>query len=113
MSDVAEAVLGDIQSPDQRLQPEAKRRDDGSWLIDGLYDIDALKDKLGGSISFEPEHGREYQTLAGFIVTQLAHVPSEGEFFDWHGCRFEIIDMDRHRVDKILVTPAPAGAEAA
>ena len=46
-------------------------------------------------------------------MTQLAHVPSEGEFFDWHGCRFEIIDMDRHRVDKILVTPAPAGAAAA
>ena len=112
MSDVAEAVLGDIQSPDQRLQPEAKKRDDGSWLIDGLYDIDALTDTLGG-ISFTQEQGREYQTLAGFIVNQLAHVPTEGEWFEWQGCRFEIIDMDRHRVDKILVTRSPAAAEAA
>jgi putative hemolysin len=112
MSDVAEAVLGDIQSPDQRLQPEAKQRDDGSWLIDGLYDIEALADKLEG-ISFAADHGRDYQTLAGFVVSRLAHVPAEGEWFEWQGCRFEIIDMDRHRVDKILVTPARSTVQAA
>jgi len=104
MSDVAEAVLGDIPSLDQRLQPDAKRREDGSWLIDGLYDVSDLAEKVA-SLELPEEAGRDYQTVAGFVVSQLAHVPAEGEVFDWRGWRFEIIDMDRHRVDKVLVIP--------
>lgn len=104
LSDVAEAVLGDFPSQHERLAPGAKRRDDGSWLIDGLYEIDDLEETLEG-LTFPHEPGREFQTLAGFVVTQLAHVPSEGEHFEWQGWRFEIIDMDRHRVDKVLVSP--------
>lgn len=103
MSDVAQAVLGDIPTLDERLQPSAKKREDGSWLIDGLYDIESAEEELEG-VEFPEEAGRDYQTLAGFVVSQLSHVPTEGEFFDWKGWRFEIIDMDRHRVDKILVT---------
>ncbi len=106
MSDVAQAVLGDIPTLDQRLQPSAKKREDGTWLIDGLYDIESAAEELEG-LEFPEEAGRDYQTLAGFVVSQLSHVPSEGEFFDWQGWRFEIIDMDRHRVDKILVTKLP------
>jgi putative hemolysin len=109
LSDVAQAVLGDFPSQYERLMPEAKQRDDGSWLIDGLFDIEDLQDKLDG-ITFPQETGREYQTLAGFVVTQLAHVPSEGESFDWQGWRFEIIDMDHHRVDKILVMRPQVGS---
>jgi putative hemolysin len=110
MSDVAEAVLGDIPSLDQRLQPEAKRREDGSWLIDGLYDVSDLAEKVD-SLELPEEAGRDYQTVAGFVVSQLAHVPAEGEIFEWKGWRFEIIDMDRHRVDKVLAVP-PGGWQA-
>lgn len=111
MSDVAEAVLGDITSPDVRLQPMAKERDDGTWLIDGLFDISELEDKLPG-FELPEEAGHDYQTVAGFVVSQLAHVPAEGETFLWNGWKFEIIDMDRHRVDKVLVLPPPADAGA-
>ncbi|MGI8601677.1 MAG: hemolysin family protein [Verrucomicrobiales bacterium] len=104
LSDVAQAVLGDFPSQHERLLPEARQRDDGSWLIDGLYDIDELAEQLTG-VTFPHEPGRDYQTLAGFVVTHLAHVPTEAEWFDWQGWRFEIIDMDHHRVDKVLVTP--------
>ncbi len=104
MSDVAEAVLGDIPSLDQRLQPEAKCREDGTWLIDGLYDVEDLTERLA-SLQLPEEAGRDYQTVAGFVVSQLAHVPAEGEIFEWKGWRFEIIDMDRHRVDKVLAIP--------
>lgn len=111
MSDVAEAVLGDIPSLDQRLQPEAKQRDDGSWLIDGLYDVGDLAEKME-SLELPEGAGRDYQTVAGFVVSQLAHVPAEGEIFEWKGWRFEIIDMDRHRVDKVLVMSLDQGGEA-
>jgi putative hemolysin len=111
MSDVAEAVLGDIPSLDQRLQPEAKQRDDGSWLIDGLYDVGDLAEKME-SLELPEGAGRDYQTVAGFVVSQLAHVPAEGEIFEWKGWRFEIIDMDRHRVDKVLVISLDQGGAA-
>jgi putative hemolysin len=111
MSDVAEAVLGDIPSLDQRLQPEAKRREDGSWLIDGLFDVGDLAAKME-SLELPEEAGRDYQTVAGFVVSQLAHVPAEGEIFEWRGWRFEIIDMDRHRVDKVLAIPWKKAAGA-
>ena len=111
MSDVAEAVLGDIPSLDQRLQPEAKQRDDGSWLIDGLYDVGDLAEKME-SLELPEGAGRDYQTVAGFVVSQLAHVPAEGEIFEWKGWRFEIIDMDRHRVDKVLVILLNQGGAA-
>jgi putative hemolysin len=111
MSDVAEAVLGDIPSLDQRLQPEAKQREDGSWLIDGLYDVGDLAEKME-SLELPEGAGRDYQTVAGFVVSQLAHVPAEGEIFEWKGWRFEIIDMDRHRVDKVLVMALEQGVAA-
>jgi len=57
------------------------------------------------SLELPEEAGRDYQTVAGFVVSQLAHVPAEGEIFEWKGWRFEIIDMDRHRVDKVLAIP--------
>ncbi|MFN0125576.1 MAG: hemolysin family protein [Verrucomicrobiales bacterium] len=111
MSDVAEAVLGDIPSLDQRLQPEAKRREDGTWLIDGLYDVGDLAEKVD-TLELPEEAGRDYQTVAGFVVSQLARVPTEGEIFEWKGWRFEIIDMDRHRVDKVLASPPDVVAAA-
>ena len=61
------------------------------------------------------EDEADFQTVGGFVVTRLGRIPSAGDYFDWAGWRFEVVDMDRHRVDKILVakTPPPAAVQKA
>jgi putative hemolysin len=104
LHDVMEAIMGDFPSQDQRLQPAARCREDGTWLIDALMDFDDVQ-RLLPAFRLPPEDKRDYQTLAGFIVKSLGRVPKEGETLDVSGHVFEIIDMDRHRVDKVLVIP--------
>jgi putative hemolysin len=95
--------------------PEADivRREDGSWLVDGKVLSEELKALLGVTLlPFEEE--RVYQTLGGLVMACLGRIPSAGEHFEWGGFRFEVVDMDGHRVDKVLIkaveTPPPAGA---
>jgi putative hemolysin len=109
LHDVMEAVMGDFPSQDQRLQPEARHREDGTWLIDALIDFEEVQ-RLLPQFLIPPEEPRDYQTLAGFIVRSFGRVPKEGETLEVSGHVFEIIDMDRHRVDKVLVIP-PGVAE--
>ncbi|MDB6169650.1 MAG: hypothetical protein JWM88_2514 [Verrucomicrobia bacterium] len=111
--DVLEAIVGDLPSQGQRNQPEAKRRDDGSWLIDATLSIGELKQILALELDLPHEEEAEFQTLGGFVVTQFGRIPSAGEHFDWNGWRFEVVDMDRRRVDKVLVSKLAAPAEAA
>jgi putative hemolysin len=108
--DVLEAIVGDLPERGQRNQPEAKRRDDGSWLIDATLATSELKTLLGLTIELPHEDAAEFQTLGGFVVTQFGRIPSAGEHFDWAGWRFEVVDMDRRRVDKVLVAKAPPPA---
>ena len=103
-NDVMEAIVGDFPSLEERLKPVAKRRDDGSWLIDAMIEIPQLEKALPG-LTFGDEESKDYQTLAGFVVKYLGRVPKEGETFESQGYIFEILDMDRHRVDKVLVVP--------
>ena len=109
LNDVMEGVVGDFPSPEARLRPQAKRRDDGSWLIDAMIEIEKLEKIL--PLTFGDEESKDYQTLAGFVVKHLGRVPKEGETFESQGYVFEILDMDRHRVDKVLVMPARDGGE--
>ncbi len=105
--DVLEAIVGDLPDPQRRAQPEAKRREDGSWLIDATLAIGEVKQLL--KTKMLPGEGQaEFQTLGGFIVTQFGRIPAAGDYFDWNGWRFEVVDMDRHRVDKVLLARAPA-----
>jgi len=108
--DVLEAIVGDLPSLGQRNQPEAKRREDGSWLIDATLATSELKTLIGITAELPHEDEAEFQTLGGFVVTQFGRIPSAGDYFDWGGWRLEVIDMDRRRVDKVLVakTPPPA-----
>lgn len=106
LHDVMEAVIGDLPSQDERARPSALKREDGSWLIDAMIDVDSLQG-IFPKINFGKEQSRGYQTLAGFVVKQLGHLPKEGETFEAGGYIFEILDMDRHRVDKLLVMPVP------
>lgn len=104
LNDVMEAVVGEFPSQGERAKPEAKKRDDGSWLIDAMIDLEAVERALPG-FKFAGAAYSEYQTLAGFVVKSLGHVPKEGETFEAQGYLFEVLDMDRHRVDKVLVMP--------
>jgi putative hemolysin len=95
MNDLVEAVMGDIDEPDY------VQRDDGSWLIDGLMPVEEVKDLL--DIKAMPDES-DYQTLGGFVIYQLGRVPQAADRFEWQGLWFEVIDMDGHRVDKVLVS---------
>jgi len=112
LNDVMEAIVGDFPSQDERSRPGALRRDDGSWLIDAMIEIEHVERALP---DFHAGHGaeRDFQTLAGFVVKRLGHVPREGETFEAQGYVFEVLDMDRHRVDKVLVMPLPPGGAQA
>jgi putative hemolysin len=107
--DVLEALVGDM--PERRLdeEPAIVRRGDGSLLMDGMLAIDEVK--LALDLDRLPEE-ESYHTLAGFILAQLGRIPAEGEAVAWGGWRFEIVDMDGRRIDKVLVH-GPAGREAA
>ncbi|MBL9189789.1 MAG: HlyC/CorC family transporter [Opitutaceae bacterium] len=112
LHDIMEAIVGDLPSPSDRLKPKAVRRDDGSWLVDGRLDAAEFE----STVTDFPLHqgpARDYQTFAGFVVKHLGHVPAEGESFIHHGYRVEVIDIDGHRVDKVLLVVRknpPAGA---
>jgi putative hemolysin len=105
LNDVMEAVVGEFPTQGERAKPEARKRDDGSWLIDAMIDLEAVEKALPG-FKFGVDAYTEYQTLAGFVVKTLGHVPKEGETFEAQGYVFEVLDMDRHRVDKVLVLPS-------
>jgi putative hemolysin len=112
--DVLEAIVGDLPAHGHGPSdaPAAKRREDGSWLIDAtlsagevktLLDLDALPN----------EDTADFQTLGGFVMTYFGRIPEAGDRFEHAGWRFEVVDMDRHRVDKVLVTKAGARQTAA
>jgi putative hemolysin len=106
--DVLEAIVGDLPTPGDRAQPEAKQREDGSWLIDATLPIGELKTLLSLHAPLPHEGHADYQTVGGLMVTELARIPAAGDYFDWAGWRFEVVDMDKRRVDKVLVGRAPA-----
>lgn len=104
LGDIMEALVGTISSADQPDESEAVQREDGTWLFDGTVPIDELKGYLDLK-SLPGEQEGHYQTLAGFVMTQLGRIPSPGDRFEWAGLQFEVVDMDGRRIDKILVTP--------
>jgi len=104
LHDIMEAIIGELPVADERLKPTAKCRDDGSWLVDGMLDAETFE-RLVPGFKLHPETERDYQTFAGFIVKQLGRIPHEGESFAHQGYTVEVIDMDGHRVDKVLLLP--------
>jgi putative hemolysin len=104
--DVMEAIVGDLPERGDRAQPEAKKREDGSWLIDATLPTGELKALLALDGPLPNEGAADYQTVGGFIVTQLGRIPAAADYFEWQGWRFEVVDMDGRRVDKVLVARA-------
>ncbi|WP_415909040.1 hemolysin family protein [Oleiharenicola sp. Vm1] len=110
--DILEAIVGDLPDQLRRAQPEAKRREDGSWLVDATLAIPNVKELLKLR-ELPGEDTADFQTLGGFVVTQLGRIPAAGDYFDWNGWRFEVMDMDRQRVDKVLLARTPASTATA
>lgn len=104
LNDVMEMIIGDIPSSDEPEEADAIQREDGSWLLDGMLPIDELKELFDLDTLPGEERGN-YQTLGGFIITQLGHIPKSSDHFVWKNFRFEVMDMDGNRVDKVLVIP--------
>jgi putative hemolysin len=100
-TDILVAIAGDLpEHPDD--MPYALQRDDGSWLLDGQMPVHDVERTLAVRGLSAYEH--EYTTLAGFVLFQLGHIPVPGERFDWGSWRFEVVDLDGRRIDKVLAT---------
>jgi putative hemolysin len=107
LTDVLEALVGDVSDADERTEAPFVRREDGSWLVDGLLAADELKERVGLG-ELPREEAADYQTVGGMVMATLGRVPSSGDRFEWEGYSFEVVDMDGRRVDKVLVTPTRA-----
>ncbi len=103
-TDILESIVGDLPAIDEPEEPEAIQREDGSWLLDGMVPIDRLKKLLDIEALPDEELG-DYQTVGGFIIYRMESIPTAGEWFECDNFRFEVVDMDGRRVDKVLVTP--------
>ncbi|MBI3367483.1 MAG: HlyC/CorC family transporter [Burkholderiales bacterium] len=99
--DVLEAITGEFSTPSAD-DAWAVRRSDGSWLLDGLIPVPELKDRLEIKALPEEERGR-YNTLAGMVMLLLGRLPRTADVVEWDGWRFEVVDLDGKRVDKVLV----------
>ena len=99
-ANILTAIAGELPEAAREEAPEAVQRDDKSWLVDGSMSIDDVERLLGvGNM----RSGDDYTTLAGFVLAQLGHLPTTGENFRWRGLRFEVVDMDGRRIDKLLI----------
>ena len=107
LTDVLEAIIGEMPMPGELDEPGIVLREDGSWLLDGLLPVDEFMELLGVSEMPDLDRGY-YQTLSGFVMNSLERIPTAGDHFEWNDLRFEVMDMDGKRVDKVLVVPLTA-----
>lgn len=103
--DVLEAIVGDMPQAGPSNAPVTRKREDGSWLVDATLPIGDVKEML--NLKELPSADAEYQTLGGLVVTEIGRIPQAGDHFDWAGYRFAVAEMDRRRVDKVLVSRQP------
>jgi putative hemolysin len=111
LNDLMEGIVGDLPSVDDEVEPLVVTREDGSWLVDAGLDLDAFTELIDRDIFGIDQEG-PYHTLAGFVMHVLERIPREADHFEWQGYRFEVVDMDGKRVDKLLVCPAVSTAAA-
>jgi putative hemolysin len=107
-ADILEAIVGAFRTEEGPAELMAVRRDDGSLLVSGAMPIDELADLIG--LPLPPE--RSYHTVAGFALEGFRHIPRIGESFTAGSWRFEVLDLDGRRVDKLLVAKQAAPRRA-
>lgn len=105
LTDLLEAIVGDLPGLDTREQPASIHLEDGSWLIDGRLPIDKLQLLL--DLEDLPEKEANYTTVSGLFMAHLGRIPLVGDKFEWQQLNFEVVEMDGQRVDKVMITPTP------
>ena len=110
LNDLVESLLGHMSRAGEDTEPLVVKRADGSYLLDGALPIGELKDLM--EVDELPHERRTtFNTLAGFVMTHLGRVPHTGDAFAISRFRFEVVDMDRHRIDKVLLSFKPRSGE--
>jgi putative hemolysin len=118
VTDLLEALVGSLPADATEAASVFVARADGSWLVDGSASMDEAATRLTLP-DLPSEEAGTYHTIGGFVMARLGRVPKAADCFEWQGLRFEVVDMDGRRIDKVLVTalpgaagetPAPAGA---
>jgi putative hemolysin len=106
LNDMLTALVGDLPSRGESVEPPAVRREDGSWLVDGTMPLDELRELVA-----LPRHAGEeraaFRTLGGFVTHLLGRIARTGDRVEWAAYRFEVVDMDGHVIDKVLIVPPP------
>ena len=105
-SDVLEAIAGVFRADADTAEPGAIRREDGSWLLGGWLPVDEMAEHL--SLRLPPE--RDYHTAAGYVLAALGRLPATGEHVEAGGWRFEVVDLDGNRIDKLIAAPSASSA---
>ncbi|HII91006.1 MAG TPA: HlyC/CorC family transporter [Methanosarcina sp.] len=103
LHDIMEAIVGDVYSLGEPVEMQVVVREDGSFLVDGDTPVEKLKDALSVD-SFPEEEKGYYRTVAGMIMFILQRIPKTGDHIELRGLRYEVVDMDGHRIDKVLIT---------
>lgn len=114
LTDLLTAIVGDIPSQEEQAEPDVVQRADGSWLVDGMVPIARFKD-LFALKELPDEDSGLYNTIGGFVTARLGRIPTKADRLEFADLRFEVVDMDRHRVNEVLVwrIPAPSASEPA
>lgn len=106
LHDLAESIFGELPDMTDLYEPDIIKREDGSWLVDGSIQLDELADDIPVGEVFARD--RDYNTLGGFVMDRLQKVPRSGDQFVYKGLSFEVVDMDGHRVDKVIISVVEA-----
>jgi putative hemolysin len=109
--DIFKSIVGELAPGETGEQSACVMREDGSWLLDGMMPIDEFK-SLFHLPALPQEEENLFNTLGGFVMMRLGRIPAAADHFEWAGLRFEVMDMDERRVDKVLVAPITAQVEA-
>lgn len=105
LHDLMEALVGDLPQEEDQEEQWAVQRPDGSWLLDGMLAVSDMADAM--KLRRLPDDADEYNTVAGLILAKLGRLPKVGETIEWAGVRFEVMDLDGLRIDRVLATPLP------
>jgi putative hemolysin len=108
VTDLLTAIVGDLPADASEAAGSFVSRADGSWLVEGSASMEDVSAHFGLD-ELPPDEKGAYQTIGGFVMARLGRVPKAADQFEWGGMRFEVIDMDGRRIDKVLVTKEPAG----
>jgi putative hemolysin len=106
LHDILEAIVGDVRSLGELAEEQVTVLENGSWLVDGDTPVEKLKDILSVD-SFPGENQGYYRTIAGLIMYILQRIPKTGDHIEFRGLRYEVVDMDGNRIDKVMITRVP------